>query len=134
MAKSQLRLKARELRRKGFSQKDIAKHLKISRSSASFWTREIILTADQTERLKRSELKGKELGRFKSARIKREKRLLYVDNLKKLGRLLISKINTQELFIAGTALYWAEGGKSDRNRRVEFCNSDPRMIKFLILW
>jgi hypothetical protein len=32
----------------------------------------------------------------------------------------------------GLALYWAEGGK--RNRRVEICNSDPRMIQIFIAW
>lgn len=44
MAKYDLRLKARELRRKGVSVKQIAQELKIAKSSASVWVRDIILT------------------------------------------------------------------------------------------
>jgi hypothetical protein len=28
----------------------------------------------------------------------------------------------------GTLLYWCEGSKRERNRRVEFVNSDPKMV------
>ena len=33
-----------------------------------------------------------------------------------------------DLESAGTLLYWCEGSKRERDRRVEFVNSDPKMI------
>ena len=47
MAKSELRLKARELRKKGVSVRTIASELGVSKSMASIWVRDIILTIDQ---------------------------------------------------------------------------------------
>ncbi len=58
MAYSLLKLKARELRNKGVSVKSIAKHLHISKSTASVWVRDIILSVDQLEALRKSSLDG----------------------------------------------------------------------------
>lgn len=134
MAKYLLRLKARELRNQGLSIRDIALQLKVSKSSVSYWVRDIILTVEQLEKLRRSELSGWEKGRLKSRQIKKEKRERLLLTFIRNGVEHFSYLNKKEFFIVGLALYWAEGGKSSRNRRVEFCNSDPRMIKFLILW
>lgn len=41
-------------------------------------------------------------------------------------------MNDRELLIAGLALYWREGSKKDRI--VQFCNSDPKVIQFLLVW
>lgn len=38
----------------------------------------------------------------------------------------------KELLIAGLALYWGEGTK--KSREVAFCNSDPKIVKFMITW
>jgi len=32
----------------------------------------------------------------------------------------------------GTVLYWCEGSKRERDRRIEFVNSDPRMISIFM--
>ncbi len=40
----------------------------------------------------------------------------------------------RELFIAGIALYWSEGFKSNHEHRLGFCNSDPNMIIFYLHW
>jgi len=37
-----------------------------------------------------------------------------------------------DLKTVGTLLYWCEGSKRERDRRVEFVNSDPRMIGIFI--
>lgn len=134
MAKYKLRLQARELRKEGSSIKQIAQQLGVAKSSVSWWVRDITLTEIQIAILKKREIKGSERGRFKSAQIKKEKRVRYIEEFDKAGIQKIPKLNKKELFILGLGLYWAEGGKSIRNRRVEFCNSDPGMIKFLMLW
>ena len=51
MGKIALQEKARDLRRRGFSIKAIEKQLSISRSSASIWTRDVVLTKKQIDKL-----------------------------------------------------------------------------------
>ncbi len=41
-------------------------------------------------------------------------------------------MSERELFVAGIALYWAEGSK--KRRVVRFCNSDPRLIRVIMEW
>lgn len=132
MAKSLLRLEARKLRKKGVSVKKIAQHLNIAKSTASLWVRDIILSVEQLEELRKSKLAGGELGRLKSALMQKQRRLDLVENSRLEGVRLLSNITDNELLIAGLALYWGEGAK--KRRIVEFCNSDPKMIKFLLLW
>ena len=132
MAKSLLRLEARRLRKKGISVKKIEKTLKLSRGTVSRWTRDIILSVEQLEYLRQSSIKGAELGRLRSALLQKERRLKLIEDEKNKGIDELSKLTERELLIAGLSLYWGEGSKKDR--RVEFCNSDPRMIKFFIHW
>ena len=73
MAKSLLRLEARKLRKKGVSVKKIAKYLKVSKSSASRWVRDIVLTVEQLENLRKSSLEGAERGRLRNALIQKDK-------------------------------------------------------------
>lgn len=42
----------------------------------------------------------------------------------------IGPISERELWLIGTALYWAEGGKT--KRMVRFSNGDPRMIQLMM--
>ncbi len=132
MAKYDLRLKARELRKQGISVKQIANQLGVSKSSASLWVRDIVLTIEQLEKLRHSEIKGAELGRLRSAFLQKQKRLEREEKLKREGIKMFSHITERELLIAGLALYWAEGSK--KQRRLELCNSDPKMIKFFLHW
>lgn len=132
MAKSLLRLEARKLRKKGVSVKKIAQILKVSKSTASIWTRDIILTVEQLENLKKSSLQGAERGRLKNALLQKERWTKNMEEFKKLGVANIGKLTDREFLIAGLALYWGEGYK--KGRRLQFCNSDPKMIQFLILW
>lgn len=132
MAKSLLRLEACKLRKRGLSVKKIAKLLNISTSTASKWVRDIILTIEQLENLRQSSIKGAELGRLRSALLQKGKRLKIIEDSRIKGIELLSNLNERELLVTGLALYWGEGSKKDR--RIEFCNSDPRMIKFFIRW
>jgi orotate phosphoribosyltransferase-like protein len=45
------RARARELRAKGWSIKDIERQLNVSRSSVSLWIRDVVLAPEQLERL-----------------------------------------------------------------------------------
>lgn len=132
MAKSLLKLKARELRRQGISVKYIAEELHITKSSVSLWVRDIILSIEQLEALRKSSLQGAERGRLKSALLQKERRIKQLEEHKSSGIKTIGALTDRELLIAGLALYWGEGSKKDR--KVQFCNADPQMVRFLLDW
>lgn len=132
MAKSKERLMARSLRKQGVSVKTIAKRIGVAKSSASLWVRDIILTVEQLENLKQQNIKGGEKGRLIGALKQKNDRLNRIQEGQRQGHIIFSELNERELLLAGCALYWAEGTK--KNRIVSFCNSDPKLIEFMITW
>ncbi len=132
MAKSLLRLQARKLRKKGISVARIAQYKGIAKSTVSLWTNDIILSVEQLEELKNRSIKGAELGRLRSALLQRNRRVNRIADLTNQGVELTKNLTERELFLIGIALYWAEGCR--KSKRVELCNSDPRMIKLFVIW
>jgi hypothetical protein len=132
MAKSIERLKARSMRQQGESVKIIAKSLGVAKSTVSLWVRDIILSVDQMENLKHRIIKGGELGRLKGCLKQKEGRLIRINEGIKKGQATFKSLTSRELFIAGISLYWAEGTK--KKRTVAFCNSDPKLVKFMLAW
>ena len=132
MSKPELRLKTRRLRKRGWGIKTIAHKLDISSSTVSYWCRDIKLTLEQVQELTRRS-HDPFYGRRKDYldRIKQE-RLQKIENLRQLGIKEVGTLSQRDLFIAGIALYWAEGFKKDR--RLGFANSDPFMTKFFLHW
>jgi len=130
MAKTKEKNKAIELRRKGSSIKDIAKRIKIAKSTVSLWCRDIELTSEQIERLCQKRIKGGYPGRIKGARMQYERRIKKIKKYNKEGIKQVGKLSNRDLLIAGLALYWGEGSK--KTRSVSLSNSDPKIIKFAI--
>jgi len=120
------------MRRNGESVKGIAKKLGVSKGSVSMWTRDIILTAEQIRNLQEVMHKGAAIGRMKTIIIRKKRREKVRKDSIKNGVKILNNIKEREFLIAGLALYWGEGSK--KTQEVEFCNSDPKMIKFLIDW
>ncbi len=132
MAKSLLKLEARKLRKNGLSVKKIASELQISKSTVSIWVRDIVLSVEQLEELRKSKIKGAELGRLRNALEQKNRRLKLIQESRIDGLKYLSGMTERELLIAGLALYWGEGSK--KTRKIELCNSDPKMIKFFLIW
>jgi len=132
MAKFKERLKARELRRQGESIKVIAKKLKVSPSSVSFWCRDIKLSPIQIEELERRARDPYYGRRLKYALSQQKKRLEKTKRLKEEGIEEVGVLSRRELFLVGIALYWAEGFKKDT--QAGFASSDPDMIKLFLRW
>ncbi|MCG2691933.1 hypothetical protein L6272_03840 [Microgenomates group bacterium] len=132
MAKSAQRLEARKLREQALSINEIANKLNISKRTISRWCNDILLDSKQKQILwSRARTKYNKNFR-KYCETKHEKTLAKIDRLKLEGIDKVSKLNKRELFIAGAALYWAEGFKKDM--RFGFANSDPKMNKFCLKW
>lgn len=125
MAKFDLRLKARELRRSGFSLGVIATKLRVSKGTVGLWCRDIVLSEDQIKSLYRRN------GCFAGALANRKKKENIINSYLKDGERDVGVISHKEFFIAGIALYWAEGSKKSK---FHIANSDLELIYFMFKW
>jgi len=132
MAKSVLKIKARELRKNGESIKKIASILNVSPGSVSSWCRDIKLTSRQIQILE-ERAKDPFYGRRLEYSLKQQKqRIEKTKRLFQEGIDEIGNLSKRELFIAGIALYWGEGFKKDS--QAGLANLDPKIINFYLKW
>ena len=131
MAKSELKIKAKKLRISGKSIKDIARITGASQGTVSLWCRDIKLSSKQLKKLlgKKEYLIAR--GRLKGANFQRMRRVNAIKGAVQEAKRL-SKPTEKEFFIAGLALYLAEGTKTYGT--VQFTNSNKKIIKFMIEW
>ncbi len=121
--------KARMLRRRGYSVKEITHMLGVAKSSVSLWVRPIKLTLVQKKRLTE---KGQSLEVIERRRLMRisnersQRQVFFLDAAKE-----IDNISRRDLFFIGQGLYWGEGSKSSRGTAA-FYNSDPRLIQIMM--
>lgn len=127
--KPELKRRAEMLRKQGYSMNAIQKELAVSKSTVSIWTREIRISKTQRERLSRKPFSRKAVEKRRQARIKNEeeKRGAVIS----IARNSIGVLSARELWLIGSALYWAEGGKTRRSL-VRFTNSDPSMMRIVM--
>lgn len=128
-AKEQKR--ARKLRSKGFSVREITIKTGCAKSSISKWVRNIPLTIIQIERLKSNQDRGraKAAQHFNSPKQKWQR--IRDDIINQTSKEIVTSCLKANLKIIGAILYWAEGYKATRNM-VSFSNSDPAMIKVMM--
>lgn len=132
MSKQEIKVKARKLRINGLGVKTIAQQLSVSSSTVSLWCRDIKLSTQQYKDLMKNAHDPYYGKRKDNIARQIQKRLDTIERLKQEGIKDIGKLTNRELFIAGVALYWAEGFKKDK--RLGFANSDPTMIRLFLKW
>ena len=76
MAKTIQKEIALKLRAKGESVNVIARKVGVSKSTASLWVKDVILTIEQLESLRQNSIKGSERGRIKGAFMQKQRRIL----------------------------------------------------------
>jgi hypothetical protein len=102
-----------------------------SKSSISLWVRDL----PKPERRHRTEEASAIARRGWEARLQRreeERR-----RTKAAAMHAVGEPSEREVFLAGVALYWAEGAKDTsycRRERLHFINSDPNVIAFFLRW
>jgi hypothetical protein len=127
MAKNDEKEKARQMRREGKSLNEIVAALKISKSSASVWVRDIELSTGQREflverqkqfviNLNREGKGGSQTNRKNAI----QQRMTYQQEGRKHAR------QNDVLHEMGCMLYWAEGAK--QRNSIVFVNSDANML------
>lgn len=122
------REKARALRKHGKSMNEIIEETGFSKASVSVWTRDIVLTPAQRNKISK---RGRSVESIEKRRINRltneqGKRQAIID----LAKKDFSHISLEQLKLVGTILYLGEGGKT--KRMVRLANSDPEIIKIMI--
>ncbi|MER6845607.1 hypothetical protein [Streptomyces platensis] len=129
-AKDDLRARARELRKQGLTYDRIQIELGCSKSSISLWVRDLPKPPARTrEEASAIARRGWEAT---LERREQERRRTKAEAAQELGAL-----SDRDLFIAGVALYWAEGTKDKPHARregVTFVNSDPGTIRLYLAW
>ncbi len=124
--KEKIKRKARRLRKKGYSFGEISSQMGIPKGTVANWTRDIILTNEQKDRLKKKSQSILEKGHHKMKELAKQRRKLYYKEGQK-----IAKENWSDLMIIGTTLYQSEGTTSS-DHRIEFSNSDPKLIEIFL--
>lgn len=131
---AQLRQQAVELRiKKQFSYAEIRERLNVSKSTLSYWLRELPLDEEKVLELRRAGWKKSEAGREKFRLTMRKKKEVKDLEVYLKYQAKFSNIPKMTSFIAGLMLYLGEGTKTDPSKLV-LANTDPKVIKFYIYW
>ncbi|MFJ6436691.1 hypothetical protein [Streptomyces sp. NPDC091416] len=129
-AKDDLRARARELRLEGKTYDQIQVELGCSKGSISLWVRDL----PKPPRRSREDASAIARRGWEATLQRREAERQETRNA---ARQETASLSNRELFLAGVALYWAEGSKSKpyrRSERVSFINSDPDVISVFLAW
>lgn len=130
-AKDDLRDRARELRGQGWTYNEIQAELGCSKSSVSPWVRDL---PHPEPRCTPEEQRARMNAGLARLRAEQER---VREETKRQAAESIGELSDRELFMAGVALYWAEGQKSkpyQRREAVIFINSDPGVIQVYLAW
>ncbi|MFE0652910.1 hypothetical protein ACFVZH_30500 [Streptomyces sp. NPDC059534] len=130
-AKDDLRARARELRLQGWTYDRIQTELDCSKSSISLWVRDLPKPAPRYTEEERLARMNAGLARLRAARDEERQ------ETKRLAKESVGALSDRELFVAGVALYWAEGTKDKtycRRESLQFVNSDPNVVAVYLRW
>ena len=122
-----------KMRRNGTSLSDLVKKFGITKSTASFWCKDIILSESSIQKIK-TEGKGKSIkGLLRYSESKRKERMDRNILQKQEGALIADNLSDRDILMIGLGLYWGEGYKYE-NGEFGFTNSNPYMIRFYFKW
>jgi len=120
--------KAKDLRRLGYSYREISERLEMAKSTARLWTHNEVVSEVGRKRMNNliicSQIKARHILLEKQTKYQRE----LVEQCSVLREQVRYSQDNLKLFLA--LLYWAEGAKTER--RLGFINSDPEMIKIYL--
>lgn len=125
------RKQARALRQQGWPLRKIAQQVGCSKSSISHWIRDIELTTEQIQQLRLNQ----DRGRAKAANHPNAPKKYWArfrQSIIDSASGEISETYSRDILkLIGSALYWAEGAKTQPSTAV-FTNTDPDMVKLMM--
>lgn len=124
---------AHDLRQKGESYSEISNALGVSKSTLSYWLKDIKLSQDSQKKLEIKRIRAAQMG----ADVRHKQKIDRIKDIEAEASSELPKITNEEIWLIGIILYWAEGSKekiNGRSERVSFSNSDSRMLHLFKYW
>lgn len=128
-----LRRECRRLRARGFTYDEIAAKTGASTGSISPWVRDVVMPRPVGDDHRARVAEGRRRAGAKRSNLAAARR----DDFRRRARMAFGSTTDRDLFVAGLALYWAEGSKDKpwrRNGRVVLINSDPGLVRLFLWW
>lgn len=122
----EIKQKAIDLRKQGYSYNYIIKHVPVAKSTLSEWLQNIPFTPNKHT----VDTIGK--ARIASGQYKHRLMVESLDKAEKQAEKDIGQISDRDIRMLGLGIYIGEGGKTDGITRI--INSNPKIIKFAIKW
>ncbi|HVN26702.1 MAG TPA: hypothetical protein VMT99_03575 [Candidatus Paceibacterota bacterium] len=124
-----IRDRAVQLRRDGYSLNEILSEIHIAKSTLSRWVRDVELDAKARKRL----LERIQIGQLAARDQKKNKVLASIRSYDRDAMVDLERIRLKPEYarLLCCMLYWCEGAK-DRNNGVRFTNSDPALVSLFL--
>lgn len=117
----------KDLRRLGLSYSEIMELIPVKKSTLATWCREVRLNDEQLRHI--LERTGSRLGIPRDTNWKRR---LQISEIRHDAVAEAAGLISDPLWVAGTALYWAEGYKTGSS--LGMANADPAALKLFMAW
>jgi hypothetical protein len=118
----------RSLRRLGWTYGEIRESLPVAKSTVSYWCRDIRLTDEQVDAIKKR-VAGSRRGVPVDTQWRRR---IEIEGIETRARTRARTLIHDPFWVAGVVLYWGEGMKTHRILAV--ANSDARLLNVFIAW
>lgn len=131
--KADLKEKVITLRKSGHTYSEILKVVPVAKSTVSEWLKDVGIAKSQRQAF----TEKKRLASLSGGKARREQRIKIFNKIVGEAEQEIGKMTKRELWLIGTALYWAEGDKEKEYNPgvgIKFSNSDPKMICLFLRW
>ena len=126
------------LRKQGNSYNQINKKLGLPKSTLSTWLKDIKISDTAEKKISRRAHLKSTTALIKRNKLQTELADERASQIRKIACKETEKLLNNKLFIAAIALYWAEGYKKGAQgskwKCVDFANSDPQMVKMMMLF
>lgn len=117
----------RQLRRNGWTYREIALVIPAAKSTISGWCRDVELTDDQIAAIENRTGSQRGIPRDTQWRRRQARQQLHLDASNSVGELIDDRD-----WLGGTILYWAEGFKTEN--ALGMANSDPDLLRVFMDW
>lgn len=124
--KKSLKERAVNMRKKGWSYRDITESLHVPKSTLSAWFRDVPFSPNRTV------LKRMNEALQKSIIVRQARKRASIDRALQEASITIGNLSERDLLVLGLGLYIGEGMKSCELTR--FSNADPQVIKCIMRW
>jgi hypothetical protein len=122
----EIKQKAIQLRKEGYSYNYIVKHVPVTKSTLSEWLRDVPFTPNQHT----IDTIGN--ARIASGNYKHGVKMQSLKDAELEAKEIISELSDRDIMMLGLGIYIGEGGKTEGITRI--INSDPRIIKLTLKW